>query len=171
VNLVENWGGTFIGWVFAHLIEAPFNIVTALMNPSLWLGWVPYASFSGRIGDKEAGESLLRFIYYGASWELFFAILFFFIVYTVIGMFRKSLLWATVRGLEAFGNGVGRLFAWAGLLMVLQQIMIVFMQRIFTVAEISVGFGTSFSAGVTWWAEERLVLLMASLSDTEAFGL
>jgi len=154
VNLVENWGGTFIGWVFAHLIEAPVNIVNALMNPSSWLGWLPYASFSSRIGDKEAGESLLRFIYYGASWELFFAILFVFIVFTVIGMFRKSMLWAAVRGLEAFGNGVGRFFAWAGLIMVIQQIMIVFMQRIFAVPEISLGVGSALTKDVSWWAEE-----------------
>ena len=36
---------------------------------------------------------------------------------------------------------MGRLFAWAGLLMVLQQIIIVFMQRIFTRPDISFGFG------------------------------
>ncbi len=154
MNLVESWGGTFIGWVFAHLIEAPFNIVNAILNPSSWLAWVPYTSLSDRIGDQAAGESLLRFIYYGASWELFFALLFLFIVYTFIGMFRKSLLWSAVRGLEAFGNVTGRLFAWAGLLMVLQQIMIVFMQRIFAVPEISVGFGSSFSKDVSWWSEE-----------------
>jgi len=154
VNLVESWGGNFFGWVLAHLIEAPINIVTAVMNPSLWLGWVPYLSFSDRIGDQMAGESLLRFIYYGASWELFFAFLFLFIVYTVIGIFRKPMLWATVRGLEWFGNATGRLFAWAGLLMVLQQIMIVFMQRVFAVPEISLGFGITFTKDVSWWAEE-----------------
>ena len=154
MNLVESWGSNPIGWVAAHLIEAPVNIFTAVTNPGQWLGWLPYTSWDQRIGDKEAGESLLRFIYYGASWELFFAILFVFLVYTIIGMFRKSMLWATVRGLEWFGNATGRFFAWAGLIMVIQQIMIVFMQRIFAVPEISLGIGNSFTKDVSWWAEE-----------------
>jgi len=38
--------------------------------------------------------------------------------------------------------------------MVLQQIIIVFMQRIFTAAEISFAFGAPLTKDVSWWAEE-----------------
>jgi len=37
--------------------------------------------------------------------------------------------------------------------MVLQQILIVFLQRVFAVSEISMGFGMSFTFSVGWWAE------------------
>ena len=52
-------------------------------------------------------------------------------------------------------NGLGRVAAWAGLLMVLQQTMIVFLQRIFRVSDISVGpFGTAFTRDLSWYSEE-----------------
>jgi len=73
---------------------------------------------------------------------------------TIYGFFRNQFMWGCVRVLEGFANGVGRFFAWAGLLMVLQQIMIIFMQRIFAVSEISVGFGSAFTQDVSWWSEE-----------------
>src|SRR6056297_27980 len=38
--------------------------------------------------------------------------------------------------------------------MVFQQIMIVFLQRVFAVSEISMGFGVGFSKDVSWWSEE-----------------
>ncbi|MEX0303763.1 MAG: TRAP transporter small permease subunit, partial [Leisingera sp.] len=47
-----------------------------------------------------------------------------------------------------------RFFAWAGLLMVLQQIIIVFMQRVFARPDISFGFGIPFSQDISWFAEE-----------------
>ena len=63
-------------------------------------------------------------------------------------------MWGCVRGLEGFANATGRFFAWAGLLMVLQQIIIVFMQRIFTRPDISVGFGIPLQFDISWFAEE-----------------
>ena len=63
-------------------------------------------------------------------------------------------MWGAVRVLEGFANGVGRFFAWAGLLMVLQQIIIVFSQRIFAQSELTFGFGTAFSFDISWWSEE-----------------
>ena len=63
-------------------------------------------------------------------------------------------MWAYVRVLESFANKVGRFFAWAGLIMVLQQIIIVFMQRIFTRPDISVGFGIPLQFDISWFAEE-----------------
>jgi TRAP-type mannitol/chloroaromatic compound transport system permease small subunit len=49
---------------------------------------------------------------------------------------------------------VGRFFAWAGLLMVLQQVIIVFMQRIFTRPDIVFGFGVPLQFDISWYAEE-----------------
>ena len=154
MGLVEAWGDNSIGWFFAHLIEAPYNIVVALLNMSSWLAWVPQTQLKGKFDSPETAESLIRFIYYGASWELFFALLFIFIVVTVIGVLRTNVMWACVRGLEKFGNTIGRIAAWAGLIMVLQQVLIVFLQRVFAVAEISLGFGITFTQDVSWWSEE-----------------
>ena len=154
MGLVEAWGGNAFGWFFAHLLEAPFNLYTALMNTQLWLAWVPHIQLRGKITDLDAAESLIRFIYYGASWELLFILLFTFLVVTIIGVIRNSFMWGCVRFLEGIGNTVGRLAAWFGLLMVLQQILIIFMQRVFSVSEITLGFGMSVTHDVSWWAEE-----------------
>lgn len=154
MGLVEAWGGNAFGWFFAHLLEAPFNLFTALMNMQLWLAWVPHIQLRGKITDLDAAESLIRFIYYGASWELFFVILFTFLIFTIIGLIRNSFMWGCVRFLEGIGNTVGRMAAWFGLLMVLQQILIIFMQRVFAVSEITLGFGMAVTYDVSWWAEE-----------------
>lgn len=154
MGLVESWGGNVIGWFFAHLIEAPYNLFYALTHPADWLGWLSHMSFNSKIADKEAAESLIRFIYYGASWELFFVLLFVFLAVTIIGLLSNAFMWSSVRALEGFANVVGRTAAWAGLLMVLQQIVIIFMQRVFAVSEISLGLGVSFTKDVSWWSEE-----------------
>ncbi|MGJ8624196.1 MAG: TRAP transporter small permease subunit [Yoonia sp.] len=151
MGLVEAWGGNAVGWFFAHLIEAFYNFFYAIFHPGLWLSWVP--SINGSM-ETEQKEALMRFIYYGASVEFFFVCFTIFLIVTAIGLWRNSVLWGVVRGLEWFANTVGRIAAWAGLLMVLQQIMIIFMQRIFAVSEISLGFGISFTKDVSWWSEE-----------------
>ena len=67
---------------------------------------------------------------------------------------NREILWWGVRILEGIGNTVGRAAAWAGLLMVLIQVMIVFLQRIFRVAEIQLGpLGTALAMDLSWWAE------------------
>lgn len=133
----------FIVWVAKSIALAPYHLFLAITNPQAWLNWA----------DPEA---LVRFIYYGASAEFFFVILTTFLVITGLGMFwKRQILWACVRATEAFANGVGRFFAWAGLIMVLQQVMIVFLQRIFRVPEISLGpLGTVFTQDLSWWSEE-----------------
>ena len=73
---------------------------------------------------------------------------------TIIGNFYHKILWFLVRILEKFCNKVGHIFAWAGLVMVIQQIIVVFIQRIFTRAEISIGFGIPFEFDISWFAEE-----------------
>ena len=154
MGLVEAWGGNALGWFFAHLIEAPFNLFYALTHPSDWLAWVGHIQLNGRIADQAAAESLIRFIYYGASWQLFFVILFVFLAVTIAGLIRNTFMWGCVRVLEGIGNWFGRIAAWAGLLMVLQQIIIIFMQRVFAVSEISIGFGMTITHDVSWWSEE-----------------
>ncbi|KIN66417.1 putative TRAP transporter subunit DctQ [Sulfitobacter noctilucicola] len=130
-----------IQFILGNFLEAFYNFFAALFQPMLWLNWT----------DPQA---MMRFIYYGASVEFFFVCALALIALTVLGMFRRSIMWAVVRGLEWFGNGVGRLFAWAGLIMVIQQIIIVFMQRIFTRPDISVGFGIPLQFDISWFAEE-----------------
>lgn len=140
-----------ISWFVTNLITAFYNLGYALTHPAEWLSWVPYTN--GSMPTPEVKAALMRFIYYGASKELFFVVFTTFLVLTLIGFWKRDFLWGGVRILEGFANGLGRLAAWAGLLMVLQQIIIVFMQRIFTASEISMGFGQAMSRDVSWWAE------------------
>ena len=129
-------------WALTELVMAPVNIVKALLNVGSWLDWSNF-------------ENLARFIYYGASVELFFALFFIFGAITVVGFFKREFLWTCVRIQETFANAIGRTAAWVGLLMVLQQVMIVFLQRIFRVPDISMGpLGTVFTQDLSWWAEE-----------------
>lgn len=145
MGLVEAWGGSFIGWLAANIIEAFYNFLYAITHPAQWLGWL------GGLETVEAKQSLMRFIYYGGSVEFFFVFLILFFVVTAVGIAKRDIMWAYVRGLEGTANIVGRIFAWAGLVMVLQQIAIVFLQRIFTQATISISPGLTYD--ISWWAE------------------
>ncbi|MEL6702394.1 MAG: TRAP transporter small permease subunit, partial [Pseudomonadota bacterium] len=118
-----------------------YNFAYAITHPLQWLNW----------GDPKA---VFRFVYYGGSVEFFFVVLATFLTITIIGLWKNQILWGVVRGLEGFANTVGRIAAWAGLLMVLQQIVIVLIQRIFLEAQISFGFGVPFSKDISWYAEE-----------------
>lgn len=129
-------------WFFTQIGMAFYNFFYAITHPGLWLNW----------SDPQA---MMRFIYYGGSVEFFFVFFVIFLVFTGIGLWRKEVMWAAVRIMEGFGNTVGRFFAWAAMAMVLQQIVIVLLQRIFRVSEISVGpFGYTFTKDLSWYAEE-----------------
>lgn len=128
-------------WVITNIAMAFYNFFYAISHPSLWLDWT----------DKQA---ITRFVYYGGSVEFFFVVFTAFLVMFAIGIWRQNIMWGYVRVLEGFANTVGRFFAWAGLLMVLQQIIIVFMQRIFTRPDISFGFGIPLQFDISWFAEE-----------------
>ena len=141
-----------IVWFFTNIATSFYNLVYAILHPTEWLSWLPHINQS--LPTTEHKQALMRFIYYGASVEFFFVTFTAFLVVFAIGLWRNTFMWVCVRALEKMANGVGRLAAWAGLLMVLQQIVIIFMQRIFARAEISMGFGISFSKDVSWWAEE-----------------
>lgn len=140
-----------ISWVVQNIGLAFVNFFSAVFQPGLWLDW----------SDKQA---LARFIYYGGSVEFFFVVFTAFLILTAIGLWRSGVMWAMVRGLEGFANGIGRFVAWFGLLMVLQQIVIIFLQRIFRVATIEFGpfapfgfplvQGPSFIRDLSWWSEE-----------------
>ncbi|WP_187432309.1 hypothetical protein ROLI_022550 [Roseobacter fucihabitans] len=146
-NDVEASGGSLsvifdgILWFFANIGMSVYNFFYAISHPSLWLDW----------SDKQA---IMRFVYYGGSKEFFFVVLTAFLIMFAIGVWRNNIMWGYVRVLEGFANVVGRFFAWAGLLMVLQQIIIVFMQRIFTRPDISFGFGIPLQFDISWFAEE-----------------
>lgn len=128
-------------WVISNIGLGFWHIVYALSHPGQWLDW----------SNK---ESLLRFAYYGGSVEFFFVFLDIVILVTIAGMLHRPFLWGVVRAFEGFTNGIGRLAAWAGLLMVLQQIMVVFLQSIFRMGEITISpFGAGFTQSVGWWSE------------------
>ena len=128
-------------WFFQGLLYSVVNLFNATSNPQLWLDW----------SDKKA---LMRFIYYGGSTELFFVFLLCFIIIVLAGLLSQRFLWGFVRVTEGISNSVGRLVAWAGLIMVIQQVMIVFLQRIFARPDIVIGFGIPIDYGVSWFAEE-----------------
>ena len=128
-------------WFFQNIGLAFYNFGYAITHPASWLNWA----------DKQA---LMRFVYYGASVEFFFVIFVGLLVLTGIGLWKNTFMWGCVRVLEAFANTVGRFFAWAGLLMVIQQIVIVFIQRIFARPDIVLGFGIPLELDISWWSEE-----------------
>jgi TRAP-type mannitol/chloroaromatic compound transport system permease small subunit len=118
-----------------------YNSGYALTHPGLWLDW----------SDSQA---IMRVVYYGGSVEFFFVVFTAFLVLTGVGLWRNGFLWGCVRVLEGFANTVGRLVAWAGLIMVLQQIVIVFVQRIFARPDMVLGLGIPLEFDMSWWSEE-----------------
>ena len=128
-------------WLFQQFGLAFYNAAYALSHPALWLDW----------SDKKA---IMRFVYYGGSVEFFFVVFTTFLMVTAIGLWRPRVMWGCVRGLEGFANTTGRFFAWAGLFMVIQQTVIVFVQRIFARPDIVIGFGIQLDMDISWWAEE-----------------
>ena len=133
--------GGMVQFVLGNLLEAPYNLFAALLNPGMWLNW-------------SDSKSMMRFIYYGGSVEFFFVCFVGLILVTAYAIRNRAFMWGGVRVLEGISNTMGRLFAWAGLIMVIQQIIIVFMQRIFTRPDISVGFGIPLQFDISWFAEE-----------------
>jgi TRAP-type mannitol/chloroaromatic compound transport system permease small subunit len=129
-------------WLVSHLVGGIIDPFRVLFTPSYW-------------PDFSDPQWIARLIHYGASSQFFFVVFDLFVIVLVIGLIRHAFLWGVVRGIEAVNNTVGRFAAWAGLLMVLQQVMIVALQRIFRVSEISFGpFGYVFTKDLSWFAEE-----------------
>jgi TRAP-type mannitol/chloroaromatic compound transport system permease small subunit len=131
----------FVVWVFTNIGMAFVNAGYAITHPQLWLNW-------------NDGQAMMRFIYYGGSREFSFVVFVFLIMLTAIGMWKNAIMWGVVRVLEGIANTVGRFFAWAGLLMVLQQIIIIFSQRVFAASELTLGIGSAVTFDLSWWGEE-----------------
>ncbi|MEM0934966.1 MAG: TRAP transporter small permease subunit [Pseudomonadota bacterium] len=127
-------------WFFQQILLGFVNFFAAIVNMQSWLNW-------------SDGQAIVRTVYYGASVEFFFVVFNTVVVLTLIGLWRPSFMWGGVRVLEGTANTIGRFAAWAGLLMVLQQIVVVFVQRIFAVSQISIGLGTAVTFDVSWWSE------------------
>ncbi|MCE8006705.1 TRAP transporter small permease subunit [Aestuariivita sp.] len=130
-----------IVWFVSQIGLSFYNFFYAITHPGLWLDW-------------SNNEAIMRFVYYGGSVEFFFVCFTTVLILFGLGIWRGSIMWGTVRVLEGFANTVGRFFAWAGLIMVLQQIVIIFMQRVFARPDISIGFGIPLQFDVSWFAEE-----------------
>lgn len=130
-----------IAWFFQNIALAVYNFFYAITHPTLWLDW-------------SNAEAVMRVIYYGGSVEFFFVVFTFFLLLTIIGFWNNRVMWGSVRVLETIGNTIGRVAAWAGLIMVLQQVFIIFVQRVFASAELSFGFGVPFTKDISWWSEE-----------------
>lgn len=104
--------------------------------------------------DLSDPAALARFIYYGASRELFFVLFDLFLFVLIIGLWRRRWLRAVVDTLEAGLSGLGKIAAWAGILMVLQQAMVIFLQAIFRLSDITIApFGLSFSRSLSWYGD------------------
>ncbi len=130
-----------VSWLVGHIGLGFYHIFYAVTHPGMWLNW----------SDKEA---LLRFVYYGGSTEFFFALFDIFLVLTVAGLIFRPFMWGMVRVMEGFANVIGRAAAWAGLIMVGQQIIIIFLQSIFRLGSITIApFGIGFTNSITWYAE------------------
>jgi len=151
-----------ISTFFIYLGQAVVNLFYAITHPAEWLAWLAEVN---KFTSPEAKASLGRLLYYGGSREFFYVVLLIFLVLTAVGLWRNQVMWAVVRGLEFFANTLGRTVAWIGLLMVMQQIIIIFLQRIFRVSTIDFGpfapFGYQFwdkftlvSHDLSWWSEE-----------------
>lgn len=129
-------------WLAGRLGGGVLNLFTALANPAAWLDW----------SDRQA---LARFIYFGGSTEFFFVVLDIVLVVFIVGVIWRPFLWQVVRGAEAVQNTIGRVVGWTLLIMVIQQVMIIVLQRIFRVAEIPVGpFGVIFTRDLSWFSEQ-----------------
>lgn len=134
--------------ILQNLAMAFYNLVYAVTHPNSWLSWM------GGLETLEDKQSMMRLVFYGASVEFFYVAFVFFVTIFVFGVWKNNFLWGVVRVLEGFANSFGRFFAWAGLLMVLQQVVIVFIQRIFTRPDIVFGFGIPLQFDISWYAEE-----------------
>ncbi|ETX26733.1 TRAP transporter small permease subunit [Roseivivax isoporae] len=130
-----------VWFVIRNIALAFWHVGYAITHPGLWLDW-------------SNSEAIMRVVYYGGSVEFFFVAFTTFLVIAIAGFYNNRFLWGVVRGLEGFANTLGRVVAWFGLIMVLQQVIIVFMQRIFARSSISLGLGIPIEFDISWWSEE-----------------
>jgi len=126
-----------------------FSSFTGGIQGLFWVILHPLQAF-----NFSDGQTVLRFAYYGASDELFMVVATSAIAVFIAGIFSHAFLWRVVTGIETFSNTLGRFFAWAGLIMVLQQVLVIVLNSIFRAADISIGpFGVAFTQPIGWYAD------------------
>ena len=95
------------------------------------------------------------FIRYGASKELFVIVLVFFLLLILWGLQQPRRLGCVADLIDNSVSRIGKIVAWLALLMVLQQVLVVFMQAIFKQSSMSLGpFLPDFGATPQWFSEE-----------------
>ena len=67
----------------------------------------------------------------GMSREFFFVVVALVITLIAIGIYKRSFLYKTVYGLEAFNGRIGKVSTWFALAMMLQQVLIIAMGQVF----------------------------------------
>lgn len=78
-----------------------------------------------------------------------------FLLVLVAGTFRPFLLVAIANPIDRFMLAMGTLFAWAALVMVFQQVLVVAIQFTFKLSAMSISpFGVTFERPIQWWSEE-----------------
>ena len=96
-----------------------------------------------------------EFIRYGASKELMFIVFFFIFLVIGWGIMQPRKLVGIADGIDKIVSKIGRIVAWLALVMVVQQVLVVFMQAIFKQSAMSLGpFLPSFGATPQWFSEE-----------------
>lgn len=94
-------------------------------------------------------------ITFGASPALLSLFLSSIVLIAFIGALNRPFLVRTKASIDSITTHLGHLASWAALLMVLQQVIVVVMQSIFRLPEITFGpFGIGFSATPSWFSEE-----------------
>jgi len=67
----------------------------------------------------------------GMSREFFFMVVALVITLIAVGIYKRSFLYKTVYGLEAFNGKIGKVSTWFALAMMLQQVLIIAMGQVF----------------------------------------
>ncbi len=129
-------------WLLRHLWGGVADVAGLLASPASW-------------PDPGRPEGLVRVVHYGASVDFLFVVIDVALIVMAVGLWRHGFLWGVVRGIEGISNAVGRAAAWAALIMIVQQIVVIALQRIFLVSEITIGpFGLVFTRDLSWFSEE-----------------
>ena len=115
-------------------------------------------------------EQIARLIYYGGSFEFLATVAALVFVALAVGLRFRGFLWGVVRWIEVGNNALGRFFAWGLLIMVIQQVAIVMIQRIFRSSDITIGpLGYAFTRDISWYAEELRLYNAAAISLCAAY--
>jgi len=102
--------------------------------------------------DKEFWSAFIR---YGASKELLFIVLALFLLLIFWGLAQPRRLGCVADVIDNGVSKIGKTIAWIALLMVLQQVLVVFMQAIFKQSSMSLGpYLPNFGATPQWFSEE-----------------